>query len=183
MAMATTSVTSLAMAMAAAADASPAPHKLAATLPFHLFSRAPLLRASRRLPLAPLVASSDARRGCRGRSRLERYEAGVVDELPQVEDEVVASGEEDEVVASGEEEEEEVEDYAVEPPEEAKVYIGNLPYDVDSEGPRPSLRAGRRRRGRRGDLQQRDRPKPWIWVVTMATVEEADKAIEMLKPL
>lgn len=141
MAMATTSVTSLAMAMAAAAsaDATQAPHKLSA-LPFHhlLFSRAPpLLRASRRLPLAPLVASSDA--AAAAEAGVEWSETEEADEGSQEEEEVVVEEQaeaEEEVVASVEEEEEEAveEEFAAEPPEEAKVYVGNLPYDVDSEG-------------------------------------------------
>ncbi|KAL5222727.1 hypothetical protein ABZP36_027440 [Zizania latifolia] len=177
MAMATTSVTSLAMAMAAAADASPAPHKLAATLPFHLFSRAPLLRASRRLPLAPLVASSDAAAAAEAGVDWSDTEAGEVDELPQVEDEVVASGEEDEVVASGEEE---VEDYAVEPPEEAKVYIGNLPYDVDSEGLAHLFEQAGVVEVAEVIYNRETGQSRGFGFVTMATVEEADKAIEML---
>lgn len=145
MAMATTSVTSLAMAMAAAAsaDATQAPHKFSA-LPFHhlLFSRAPpLLRASRRLPLAPLVASSDAAAAAEaGVEWSETEEADEGSQEEEEEEEVVeeqAEAEaEEEVVASVEEEEEEAveEEFAAEPPEEAKVYVGNLPYDVDSEG-------------------------------------------------
>mgnify|MGYP003702686999 CR=1 FL=1 len=143
MAMATTSVTSLAMAMAAAAsaDATQAPHKLSA-LPFHhlLFSRAPpLLRASRRLPLAPLVASSDAAAAAEaGVEWSETEEADEGSQEEEEEEEVVEeqAEAEEEVVASVEEEEEEAveEEFAAEPPEEAKVYVGNLPYDVDSEG-------------------------------------------------
>ncbi|KAF0898384.1 hypothetical protein E2562_007226 [Oryza meyeriana var. granulata] len=185
MAMATTSVTSLAMAMAAAsADASPAPHKLAA-LPFHhlLFSRAPLLRAARRLPLAPLVASSDAAAAEAGVEWSET-EADEADEVPQEEeeeaDEVGASGEEEEdevVVASGEEE---VEEFAAEPPEEAKVYVGNLPYDVDSEGLAQLFDQAGVVEIAEVIYNRETGQSRGFGFVTMSTVEEADKAIEML---
>jgi len=126
------SLRSLAMAMADAAL--PPAHKLLPTAPLPLLSSstraAPLLlRATRRLPL---VASSDA------------VEAGVEWADEEEEEEVVGEvfdeeveEAEDEMVASGDEEEGgdgEGEYAAVEPPEEAKVYVGNLPYDFDSEG-------------------------------------------------
>ena len=135
LAMATTTMSLRSLAMAMADAALPPAHKLLPAAPLPLLSSstraAPLLlRATRRLPLAPLVASSDA------------VEAGV--EWADDEEEVVGEafdeevGEaEDEVLASGDEEDGgdgEGEYAAVEPPEEAKVYVGNLPYDVDSEG-------------------------------------------------
>ena len=121
-AMATMSLRCLAMAMAD--TALPPAHKLLPTVSLPLLSSsthaAPLLlRASRCLPLAPLVASSDA------------VEAGV--EWADEEEEEEEAGEvEEEVLASGDGGEGEY--AAVEPPEEAKVYVGNLPYDIDSEG-------------------------------------------------
>jgi len=99
--------------------------------------RRPLgLRSARRLPLAPLAAS-------------DSFESSVgVDYAEPAPAESEQEGEEEEAFASGDEEEdaaaeasasaeeaadeEEVGEY-VEPPEEAKVYVGNLPYDVDSE--------------------------------------------------
>jgi nucleolin len=87
------------------------------------------LRATRRFPLAPLIASSDA-----VEAGVEWTESG--DEA-KAEDAFEEVGEEEgELVASGEEDGDLETDYlmAVEPLEEAKVYIGNLPYDVDREG-------------------------------------------------
>jgi hypothetical protein len=134
--MATTmSLRSLAMAMADAA-LQPA-HKLLPTVSLPLLSSstraAPLLlRANRRLPLAPLVASSDAVEA--GVEWADNEEEEVVgdafdEEVGEAEEEVVASGDEEEEGGDGD-----GEYAAVEPPEEAKVYVGNLPYDVDSEG-------------------------------------------------
>lgn len=124
------SLRSLAMAMADAASLPPA-HKLLPQVSLPLLSSraAPLhLRANRRLPLAPLVASSDA-----VEAGVEWTESGDEEEAGDVFEEEVE--EEDELVASGEEDGEGEGEYAaVEPPEEAKIYVGNLPYDVDSEG-------------------------------------------------
>ena len=59
-------------------------------------------------------------------------EAGLSDWEPNGEDtEIVGEGEGEGEAA--EEEEEEEEGGFVEPPEEAKVFVGNLPYDVDSQ--------------------------------------------------
>ncbi|CAO2161981.1 unnamed protein product [Urochloa humidicola] len=86
------------------------------------------LGSTHRLPLAPLAAS-------------DSFESSVgVDYADPAAAEGAESEQDDEAFASGEEEEEasaaveeeEVGEY-VEPPEEAKVYVGNLPYDVDSE--------------------------------------------------
>jgi nucleolin len=116
------------MAMADTA-LSPA-HKLLPTVSLPLLSSsthaAPLLlRASRRLPLAPLVASSDAVEAGVEWADEEEEETGEAfdEEAGEVEEEVLASGDEGEGEYA-----------AVEPPEEAKVYVGNLPYDIDSEG-------------------------------------------------
>jgi nucleolin len=112
---------SLAMAMT---DAAPLPpshkHLPAVSLPLLSSRAAPLhLRATRRLPL---VASSDA-----VEAGVEWTESGdALEEVGEEEGELVASGEEDGGLER---------DYptALEPPEEAKVYVGNFPYDVDSE--------------------------------------------------
>jgi nucleolin len=122
--------TAMSLAMAAATDATllhpafPAHHKLApasASLPL-LFSRAPPLRSTRpRLPLTPLVASSDA-----AEASLDWAETDEADETVPEEEEV-AEEEPVEAASGGEA------SYAAEPPEEAKIYVGNLPYDVDSE--------------------------------------------------
>jgi nucleolin len=121
--------TAMSLAMAAATDATllhpafPAHHKLApasASLPL-LFSRAPPLRSTRpRLPLTPLVASSDA-----AEASLDWAETDEAEEA--VPEEEVAEEEPVEAASGGEA------SYAAEPPEEAKIYVGNLPYDVDSE--------------------------------------------------
>ncbi|KAK4438450.1 ribonucleoprotein, chloroplastic [Sesamum alatum] len=67
----------------------------------------------------------------------------------------------------------------VEPPEEAKVYVGNLPYDVDSEQLAKLFEAA-------GVVEiaeviyNRDTDQSrGFGFVTMSTVEEADKAVEM----
>jgi nucleolin len=115
------------LAIAQADTALPPAHKLLPTVSLPLLSSstraAPLLLfARRRLPLAPLVTSSDA------------VEAKSADEEEEKAGEPVdmEAGEFEEVLASGGEGEGQY--AAVEPPEEAKVYVGNLPYDVDSEG-------------------------------------------------
>jgi nucleolin len=120
------------MAMAEA-DTLPPTYKLlpVVSLPLHSCRAAPLhLRATRCLPLAPLVPSSDA-----VEAGVEWTESGDEAEAGDAFEEV---GEEegDLVKASGEEDDDLEMDYptAVEPPEEAKVYVGNLPYDVDNEG-------------------------------------------------
>ena len=100
--------------------------------------RRPLgLRSARRLPLAPLAAS-DSFESSVGVDYAEPAPAESEQEGEE-EEEAFASGDEEEdaaaeASASAEEaaDEEEVGEY-VEPPEEAKVYVGNLPYDVDSE--------------------------------------------------
>jgi nucleolin len=100
------------------------------SLPLHSCRAAPLhLRATRCLPLAPLVPSSDAvEAGVEWTESGDEAEAG--DAFEEVGEEV------GELAASGEEDGDLETDYpaAVEPPEEAKVYVGNLPYDVDNEG-------------------------------------------------
>ncbi|XP_066398416.1 RNA-binding protein CP33, chloroplastic-like [Miscanthus floridulus] len=106
----------------------PPAHKLLPTVSLPLLSSsthaAPLLlHASRCLPLAPLVASSDAVEWADKEEEEEEAREAFDEEAREVEEEVLASGDEGE----GE--------YAtVELPEEAKVYVGNLPYDIDSEG-------------------------------------------------
>ena len=125
--MATMSLRCLAMAMAD--TALPPAHKLLPTVSLPLLSSsthaAPLLlRASRRLPLAPLVAASDAvEAGVEWADEEEEAGEAFDEEAGEVEEEVLASGDEGEGEYA-----------AVEPPEEAKVYVGNLPYDIDSEG-------------------------------------------------
>jgi len=125
-AMATMSLRCLAMAMAD--TALPPAHKLLPTVSLPLLSSsthaAPLLlRASRCLPLAPLVASSDAVDWADKEEEEEEAGEAFDEEAGEVEEEVLASGDEGEGEYA-----------AVEPPEEAKVYVGNLPYDIDSEG-------------------------------------------------
>ncbi|KAF8753117.1 hypothetical protein HU200_011771 [Digitaria exilis] len=172
--MATTmSLRSLALAVADAAL--PPAHKLlpAAFLSSSSTRAAPLLhlRATRRLPLAPFVASSDA------------VEAGVewADEEEEAAaeafDEEVGEAEEEEVLASGDDEEGEY--AAVEPPEEAKVYIGNLPYDIDSEGLAQLFDQAGVVEVAEVIYNRETGQSRGFGFVTMSTVEEADKAIEM----
>jgi hypothetical protein len=128
-AMATVFLRSLAMAMAD--TALPPAHKLLPTVSLPLLPSSTrtvplLLCASRRLPPAPLVASSDAvETNIEWVDEEEEEEAGEAfyEEGGDVEEEVLASGDEGEGEYA-----------AVEPPEEAKVYVGNLPYDIESEG-------------------------------------------------
>ncbi|CAM0911649.1 unnamed protein product [Alopecurus aequalis] len=158
--------TAMSLAMAAATDASllhpafPAHHKLArvsASLPL-LFSRAPLLRSTRpRLPLTPLVASSDAVEADLDLAETDEAE----DTVPEEEPVVAASGGE--------------EGYAAEPPEEAKIYVGNLPYDVDSE----RLAQLFDQAGVVEVIYNRESGQSrGFGFVTMSTIEEAEKAIE-----
>jgi len=177
MATTTMSLRSLAMAMADAAH--PPAHKLLPTAPLPLLSSStraapPLLRATRRLPL---VASSDA------------VEAGVEWADEEEEEEVVGEvfdeeveEAEDEMVASGDEEEGgdgEGEYAAVEPPEEAKVYVGNLPYDVDSEGLAQLFDQAGVVEVAEVIYNRESGQSRGFGFVTMSTIEEADKAIEM----
>ncbi|CAO2211793.1 unnamed protein product, partial [Urochloa humidicola] len=176
-AMATTmSLRSLAMAMADAAL--PPAHKHLPTVSLPLLSSstraAPLLflRASRRLPLSPLVASSDAVEAGVEWADNEEEAAG------EAFDEEVGEAEE-EVVASGDEEDGEAEYAAVEPPEEAKIYVGNLPYDVDSEGLAQLFDQAGVVEVAEVIYNRETGQSRGFGFVTMSTIEEADKAIEM----
>jgi nucleolin len=127
---------SIAMSLRAIAAALPNP-KPAPSSPFLvLISPTPPrrllhLRSARRAPLAPLAASdsfeSSAVVDFADPEQASEDEAGAF--ALDVEASADVQELEEEVTASGEEE---VGEY-VEPPEEAKVYVGNLPYDVDSE--------------------------------------------------
>ncbi|CAN6210073.1 unnamed protein product [Urochloa humidicola] len=153
---------------AAAATPSPFLVLLAPTPPRLLRLR---LRSARRLPLAPLAAS-------------DSFESSVgVDyaepsaESEQEEEEAFASGEEEEASAAVEEEEE-VGEY-VEPPEEAKVYVGNLPYDIDSERLAQLFeQAGVVEVAEVIYNRETDQSRGFGFV-TMSTIEEAEKAVEM----
>ncbi|KAM3210542.1 hypothetical protein ACQJBY_064490 [Aegilops geniculata] len=164
--MATSAMT---LAMVAATDASlfhptfPAQHKLApasASLPL-IFSRAPLLRSTRpRVPLTPLVASSDAAEAGLDWADAEEAEETVTEEEPAV----AASGGD-----AG---------YAAEPPEEAKVYVGNLPYDVDSERLAQLFDQAGVVEIAEVIYNRESGQSRGFGFVTMSTIEEADKAIE-----
>ncbi|GLT77028.1 hypothetical protein SLA2020_486530 [Shorea laevis] len=91
---------------------------------------------------------------------------------------VEAEGESDEdgVFKEGEEEEEQF----VEPPEEAKLFVGNLPYDVDSQ--KLALlfeQAGTVEIAEVIYNRDTDQSRGFGFV-TMSTVEEAEKAVEIL---
>ncbi|KAM0925204.1 hypothetical protein ACQ4PT_004322 [Festuca glaucescens] len=166
--------TAMSLAMAAATDASllhpafPGHHKLApasASLPL-LFSRAPLLCSTRpRLPLTPFVASSDA-----AEAGLDWAETDEADET--VPEEGVAE-EEPVVAASGGDA-----GYAAEPPEEAKIYVGNLPYDVDSEALAQLFDQAGVVEVAEVIYNRESGQSRGFGFVTMSTIEEADKAIE-----
>ncbi|URE04617.1 31 kDa ribonucleoprotein, chloroplastic [Musa troglodytarum] len=90
---------------------------------------------------------------------------------------VVAQGEGQFV--EGEEEEEEEEEAYVEPPEEAKLFVGNLPYDYDSEKLAHLFEeAGVVEVAEVIYNRQTDQSRGFGFV-TMSTIEEAGKAVEM----
>ncbi|CAO2180438.1 unnamed protein product [Urochloa humidicola] len=131
------------------------------------------LGSTHRLPLAPLAAS-------------DSFESSVgVDYADPAAAEGAESEQDDEAFASGEEEEEasaaveeEVGEY-VEPPEEAKVYVGNLPYDVDSERLAQLFeQAGVVEVAEVIYNRETDQSRGFGFV-TMSTIEEAEKAVEM----
>ncbi|XP_051189744.1 28 kDa ribonucleoprotein, chloroplastic [Lolium perenne] len=129
------------------------------------------LRSARpRLPLAPLAAS-------------DSFDSSVEVAEPEVaEDEALEAVAEEEPAAAEEEvaaaEEEEVGEY-VEPPEEAKVYVGNLPYDVDSERLAQLFeQAGVVEVSEVIYNRETDQSRGFGFV-TMSTIEEAEKAVEM----
>nr|CAA11893.1 cp31BHv [Hordeum vulgare subsp. vulgare] len=164
--MATSAMT---LAMSAATEASlfhpafAAQHKLApasASLPL-IFSRAPLLRSTRpRVPLTPLVTSSDAAEAGLDWADAEEAEETVTEEEPVV----AASGGD-----AG---------YTAEPPEEAKVYVGNLPYDVDSERLAQLFDQAGVVEVAEVIYNKESGQSRGFGFVTMSTIEEADKAIE-----
>ncbi|KQJ99338.1 28 kDa ribonucleoprotein, chloroplastic [Brachypodium distachyon] len=163
----------MSLAMAAATDLHQAfrpHHKLAppasASFPL-LFSRAPLLRSARAgVPLAPLlVASSDA-----AEASLDWTESSDAED-----DEPVVEEEEEPVAEAAAE-------YAapeVPPPEEAKVYVGNLPYDVDSERLAQLFDQAGVVEVAEVIYNRESGQSRGFGFVTMSTIEEADKAIEM----
>ncbi|RLN36149.1 hypothetical protein C2845_PM03G27220 [Panicum miliaceum] len=166
----------------AASTSAPLPKPTATPSPF-LVLLAPTpprrtlgLRSARRLPLAALAAS-DSFESSVGVD----YAEPAADESEQQEEEAFASGEEEEdaaAEASAAVEEEEVGEY-VEPPEEAKVYIGNLPYDVDSERLAQLFeQAGVVEVAEVIYNRETDQSRGFGFV-TMSTVEEAEKAVEM----
>ncbi|CAD6225718.1 unnamed protein product [Miscanthus lutarioriparius] len=118
-----------ALAAASLPKPSPAPSSpflvlLAPALPRRLLR----LRSARRLLLAPLAASDSVGVDYAEPAESEQEEAFAPEEDEGAEDDAVEAS-----TAVEDEVEEEVGEY-VEPPEEAKVYVGNLPYDIDSEG-------------------------------------------------
>ncbi|CAN6197721.1 unnamed protein product [Urochloa humidicola] len=128
------------------------------------------LRSVRRLPLVPLAAS-DSFESSVGVDYAEPAAA----ESEQEEEEDDAAVEESAAVG---EEEEEVGEY-VEPPEEAKVYVGNLPYDVDSERLAQLFeQAGVVEVAEVIYNRETDQSRGFGFV-TMSTIEEAEKAVEM----
>lgn len=95
---------------------------------------------------------------------------------PEGEDTVVEASERQE--GSGEEGVFEEEEF-VEPPEDAKLFVGNLPYDVDSEKLAMLFeKAGTVEIAEVIYNRETDRSRGFGFV-TMSTVEEAEKAVEM----
>uniref|UniRef100_A0A0D9XGW2 RRM domain-containing protein n=1 Tax=Leersia perrieri TaxID=77586 RepID=A0A0D9XGW2_9ORYZ len=200
-----TMASSIAMSLAATDAFLPKPTRFPSSAPFLLLlspstPRLHLhLRSTRRLPLAPLAASdSFDSASSSSAAALEFAEPGAVAEVEEVEEEgsdvpeesegeeeefAPEEGEDDEepVEASAEAEEEEVEEVGeyVEPPEEAKVYVGNLPYDIDSERLAQLFeQAGVVEVSEVIYNRETDRSRGFGFV-TMSTVEEAEKAVEM----
>ncbi|KAF0915466.1 hypothetical protein E2562_036329, partial [Oryza meyeriana var. granulata] len=146
------------------------------------------LRSTRRLPLAPFAASDSFESSSSSAAALDFAEPGAAEEsdVPEEsdqEEDYTPEAEEDEepVEASAEEAEdvgEEVGEY-VEPPEEAKVYVGNLPYDIDSERLAQLFeQAGVVEVAEVIYNRETDRSRGFGFI-TMSTVEEAEKAVEM----
>nr|ACG34122.1 ribonucleoprotein [Zea mays] len=171
--MATVFLRSLAMAMADTAlppTHQAPPYGFPAAPPLvHPRRAAPPLR-HRRLPPAPLVASSDAVETSIEWVDDEEEEAGEAfdEEGEDVEEEVLASGDEGEGEYA-----------AVEPPEEAKVYVGNLPYDIESEGLAQLFDQAGVVEVAEVIYNKETGQSRGFGFVTMSTIEEADKAIEM----
>ncbi|XP_040383598.1 28 kDa ribonucleoprotein, chloroplastic-like [Oryza brachyantha] len=162
--------------------------------PFLLLLLAPpaarRLRSTRRLPLAPLAASDSFDSPAAALDFADP--AAAPDEDPDVPEEAYTPEAEAEAEAEEEDEEqppvessaevaedvEEVGEY-VEPPEEAKVYVGNLPYDMDSERLAQLFdQAGVVEVSEVIYNRETDRSRGFGFV-TMSTVEEAEKAVEM----
>ncbi|CAM0953215.1 unnamed protein product [Alopecurus aequalis] len=101
-------------------------------------------------------------------------------ETEEAEDEALEAVAEEEPAEEVVEEEAEVEVGAyVEPPEEAKVYVGNLPYDIDSERLAQLFeQAGVVEVSEVIYNRETDQSRGFGFV-TMSTVEEAEKAVEM----
>ncbi|GJN34661.1 hypothetical protein PR202_gb23343 [Eleusine coracana subsp. coracana] len=137
------------------------------------------LRSARRLPLAPLAAS-DSFESSAAVDFAEPEQASEDEGGAFASDEEASAGVE-ELEEEGTAEEggvEEVGEY-VEPPEEAKVYVGNLPYDVDSERLAQLFeQAGVVEISEVIYNRETDQSRGFGFV-TMSTVEEAEKAVEM----
>ncbi|TVU10435.1 hypothetical protein EJB05_43964, partial [Eragrostis curvula] len=170
---ATSSSAALALAKPAPSSSSPFLVLLSPTLPRRLLH----LRSARRLPLAPLAAS-DSFESSAALDFAEPEEGAADTEVSEDEGGVFASDEEaadDAVEASGEVEE--VGEY-VEPSEDAKVYVGNLPYDIDSERLAQLFeQAGVVEVAEVIYNRETDQSRGFGFV-TMSTVEEAEKAVE-----
>ncbi|KAL6838520.1 hypothetical protein ACP4OV_031765 [Aristida adscensionis] len=144
----------------------------------------PRLRLRRRLPLSPLAAAADdstssAAAAVDFADPDAEEGAGLPDPDQVSEDEAFAPEEEEAVEASAAVEEEEEVGEFVEPPEEAKVYVGNLPYDVDSERLAQLFdQAGVVEVAEVIYNRETDQSRGFGFV-TMSTVEEAEKAVEM----
>ncbi|GAB4860586.1 hypothetical protein Ancab_035747 [Ancistrocladus abbreviatus] len=110
------------------------------------------------------------------KARLSDWEASGGDEEAEVEEEGIEGGVEGGLGVVGEGDEE---GGYPEPPEEAKLFVGNLPYDVDSEKlaqifePAGVVEISEVIYNRDTDQSR------GFGFVTMSTVEEAEKAVEM----
>ncbi|XP_076931909.1 28 kDa ribonucleoprotein, chloroplastic-like [Bidens hawaiensis] len=95
-------------------------------------------------------------------------------------DEPAAAGSDWEPTSPVQDSEAEPEEEFVEPPEDAKIFVGNLPYDVDSEQLAQLFQqAGVVEISEVIYNRETDQSRGFGFV-TMSTVEEADKAVELL---
>ncbi|XP_027357515.1 28 kDa ribonucleoprotein, chloroplastic-like [Abrus precatorius] len=130
-----------------------------------------LASRTQRSPVLSLVAqTSDWAQQQEEEEGVTETEAGLSDWQP--------NGEDAEIEGSVEEDGEDEEEGFVEPPEDAKLYVGNLPYDVDSQKLAMLFeQAGTVEIAEVIYNRETDQSRGFGFV-TMSTVEEAEKAAE-----
>ncbi|XP_073004310.1 28 kDa ribonucleoprotein, chloroplastic-like [Typha latifolia] len=145
----------------------------------HLSLSSPSISLRKKLPLVPLVAQTSDW----AQQEEEENEVGLAAEGAEAslsDWEGAEAAVEGGVVEEGVEEEEAEEEAYQEPPEEAKLFVGNLPYDMDSENLAQLFdKAGVVEVAEVIYNRETDQSRGFGFV-TMSTVEEAEKAVEML---